>query len=34
VHGDEDQCEALAGHLTARGNQAHVPREDETVELS
>jgi metallo-beta-lactamase family protein len=33
VHGDEDQCVALAGHLTAKGEKAHVPHEDETVEL-
>jgi len=34
VHGDEDQCEALAKHLAAAGRTAHVPREGETVELS
>ena len=33
VHGDPDQCEALAAHLGERGKQAHVPDPGEQVEL-
>ncbi len=34
VHGDGDQCEALAGHLRQRGRRAHVPAPGETVDLA
>ena len=33
VHGDEDQAEALAGHLEERGAKAHVPSMGESVDL-
>ncbi len=33
VHGDPDQCEALAGHLRDRGRQAEVPTPRQIVSL-
>ena len=33
VHGDADQCEALAEHVTALGRKAHVPSMGEHVDL-
>ncbi len=33
VHGDPDQCDALALHLEARGRRAHVPGPGERVEI-
>jgi metallo-beta-lactamase family protein len=33
VHGDPDQCEALAGHVAGLGPETHVPHEGEQVEL-
>ncbi len=33
VHGDPDQCEALAGHLGDRGRKAEVPTPRMTVDL-
>ena len=33
VHGDPDQCEALAGHLTGRGFKAEVPAAGQQVDL-
>ena len=34
VHGDPDQCEALAGHLAARGMKAEVPGQGSVVDLT